>query len=724
MYRKSTVLLLLGILLATCAIRLYFASRCTAVPDYSDMALYNAAAMKHGFPTSLPPGYPLFLKVIYGLFGALNYTAVFVVQGLISTVTVLLMYRVASAVGGRGAGLLAAGIASVYPNFIVYNLTALTETIGVLFVMLLLAVLVAAMSEKKRSILAAFALFLGFTFRPVIILFAPGVFLSLRRRWTFAIAAVALLGPLIVFEMTAGESFQRSAVAVYETYHPSLDGSQFINPDSMELGSDTLSSTLYLKTALTNIAHNRWKATDNIYNKAAVLFSRGWDRFVLQPIVGTGAYANYIMVYAYIPVLLFGFIGMARLYGGSNRMLALPALSYLVFVILFFLFKFRYRLLIEPVLIIYASMLLAGTRIPARKVDESVRSSGMSSPARAGRNGDILAVILLLALALRIYFAFAYRTPSDTATMAEYNRLALQGGLGSSAAPLYPLFLRAVYFVFGAGDYTALFLAQGIMSALVVAMMYIAVARLCNRTAGIIAAAICAIFPDFLIYNLTVSVESMSIFLVVVLMAVSAVRFGAGYGTALSAVLVGLGMLAEPRLLCLAPGAFLTARRKKLFIIALFLTLAPFVALNSIRSGRIVLVYETHVFGLGLENYSDSRGWRQTGDNIYYNAAAIMMKGWLLTGAAAGDGVEQASTSAAICSYAVVMLMGFIGLARYYRKEHAAAVLPVLLYAVILVLFSRFEVMHRAPFEPILIAYAAVLLSGGCPAPVVRQGEP
>ncbi|MGD1049036.1 MAG: glycosyltransferase family 39 protein [Candidatus Krumholzibacteriaceae bacterium] len=716
MNRKSPTLILLFVLAVAAVIRVYSALRCTSIPGYSDMALYNAAAWKGGFPKSLPPGYPLFLRGIYALFGARNYNAVFVVQGLISALTVFLIYRVTSAVASRRAGLIAAGIAAVYPNLIAYNLTTLTETIGVFFVMVLLLVLVAAIPERTRSVLAAVVIFIGFAFRPVIVLFAPGVFLGIKRRWTFALAAVVLLTPLVAFEMTVGKSFQRSAVAVYETYHPSLDGSRFINPDSTELRSDTLSSAVYLKAALANIAHNRGKALDNVYNKVTVLFSRGWDTFVIEPIVGEGTLAYYVWAYAYLPVLVLGFIGIARLYGRRNRMLALPALSYTVLVVLFFLFKFRYRLPIEPVLIIYASMLLAGERSRAAGFDESAAPGGASAAARIGSDRGIVAGIVLLALALRVYGAFSGRAPVDSIEMEEYNRLALEGGLGSAAAPLYPLFLRAIYCLFGTGNHAALFLAQGILSALTVVLLYAAVARLCGGTAGVIAAAICAVFPDFVLYNLNVGVESMGVFLVAALMAASTARIGERSRALLVGALVALGVLLEPLLVCLAPGALLASRRRALLLLAMMLVLVPFVVINTVRTRAIEPVYEARLFGLSLDNFAGPGGLEHGIDAVYDNANEIMTKEGPIPDAATGI-EKRRGANAAVYSCGIVMLMGFVGLARYYRREHGAFALPVLLYIALLVLFSYFRTQYRAPLEPVLIAYAAILLGGGCRAP-------
>jgi hypothetical protein len=712
MGKKSTDFLLLGIVLAACAIRLYFALRCNAIPEFSDMAFYNKVALEHGFPKSLPPGYPLFLRAIYGAFGARNYMAVYVVQALISALTVYLVYRVTSKAGNRKAGLLAAGIAAVYPNFIAFNLTTMTETIGVLFVMLLLAVLVAAVGEKKRSVLAAIVFFFGFAFRPAFILFSPGALLSLEKRRVFILAFVVLMAPAVAFEIFVGDTFHRSAVATYEAYYPSLDGVSFINPDSTALGSNKLPSLVYLKTALNNVSRNRERALENIYNKTVVLFSRGWDTFVLEPVVGRGTLMYYILAYAYIPVLVLGFIGMARLYGRNSRMLALPALGYLAFAIVFFLFKFRYRLLVEPLLIMFAAMLVARDRAHERPSGEGARSRGEVAPRGFKRDWGILAVILFLACAIRVYFAFSCHAPVSSPATVEYNRLALEGGLGSSVAPLYPLFLRAVYSMFGAGNYTALFLAQGILSALVVVLMYATFARICGRAAGLIAAAISALYPNFIVDNLTVQTGGLSVLVVVALMAAATARMGARKKAALSAALVALGILLEPLLVCLAPGALLASRKKKLFVIVLLLALAPFVVIDAAREQQVEPVYTVSTFGLGIDNFVNTKGWWHSIDRVYNCASAVLTKGHTdeaaITNGAGGSGVY-----AAIYAYAIVMLLGLVGLARYYRREQARVVLPVLVYIGLLVLFSRFELRYRAPFEPVLIGYAAALF-GGC----------
>jgi hypothetical protein len=352
------------ILVASAAIRVHFAVRCDVAPDYSDMEMYNEAALKPGFPMSLPPGYPLFLKATYAVFGSRNYRAVFVAQALISAMSVFLIYWVTRRIGGWRAGLTAAAVAAVYPDLIVYNLTTLSDTFGVLFVMILYAVLVSSINDRKKSLWAAIILGISFTFRPVFLFFAPGVLLSLKKRLAFVVAAAVVLAPLISYELIVGESFQRGARTFYKSYNPKSDGRHFGDTKSAELAANEAPGGAYIKAAWMNIRNNKVRVLESMFNKTKIFLSAGWDEFVMRPIVGTGRGVAFVMKYAYIPVLLFGFIGMSRLYSSENRMIALPALSYLVFVLLFSIFKYRYRLVVVPVLIMYASMFFWRARIP------------------------------------------------------------------------------------------------------------------------------------------------------------------------------------------------------------------------------------------------------------------------------------------------------------------------------------------------------------------------
>jgi 4-amino-4-deoxy-L-arabinose transferase-like glycosyltransferase len=742
--KKSLVIVLASCFLAAFAIRFYAAARCSALPEFSDMAAYNAAALAEGIPTSLPPGYPLCLRIIYAIFGACNYKAVFAVQGLVGSLTVVLIYWITRKIANNRAAVLAACMATVYPNFIVYGLTTLAETVALFFVVILLLVFVSAMHEKRRSILAAVILCVGAAFRPVMFFFIPGVFASLRKRLAFVITLAVILTPLVFAAMSVGSNVQRAARGFYKAYNPKSTA-YYLDMSSTDLMKSDLPSSAYIKAALAFIKHNKWKMLDIIYEKTSVVFSRGWDPFVITPILrDVGAMRSpvcYLMSYAYIPIMLLGFMGMIRFYDKENRFLALMALSYLSVFILISIFKVRYRLLIEPILIIYAAAFVErsfrGLRVPrfgawfkhlfsppeiepltsqaesCEVSNDRARTWSRLIPFRCFKDWDILLIILLAGLAIRVYTSLSFEESTQSPQTTEYTRMALRQRFDGATPPLYPLFLRAIYGIFGKNNFKAVFMIQGILNALVIIMMYTIVARLCNRKAGVIAAALSAVYPNFLFYNLTVLTDSLAVVLTVALMATACSRLRNGPKALVSAALVAAAIFLRPMLICLTPGVLATAKRWRLFLLALILLLAPYAARNAMRHQTIEPVYGARTYDLGLDNFTNSRGLRGFIDAIYRNSSAVVAKGWELPNDQEPDSMKRNSTYAAAYCFTIVMILGLIGLVRFYRKEHEAAVLPIIFYVMALILFSRFEIEYRVPIEPVFIAYASILLSGG-----------
>ncbi|MBN1163020.1 MAG: glycosyltransferase family 39 protein [Candidatus Krumholzibacteriota bacterium] len=350
-------IILIVILVGAALLRLVPAFQCQMPPHHSDMATYTRLASEPGISVSPPPGYPLFLRAIFRIFGAENYTAVFIIQALLSTFSVFLIYYLGTLVGARLTGLIAAGIAALYPNFIVYNLTTLTESLGILFTLLMLISLARPMEERRRSILSAVLLFAGCAVRPAFLYFWPGLLLTLKKRGLFILTTLVFLSPWLIYSFASGRIPNRGSLAFYKTYNPVADGITHYKMDQTELGSRDLSNFEYVRAAFDFIVHNKWKTLDIIYNKASIVLARGWDSFVMRDLVGDRRFFNNLLNYAYLPVMFFGFLALARLYDRQNRVIALPLLSYLLFFITLAIFKIRYRLLIEPMLIIFTSIL-------------------------------------------------------------------------------------------------------------------------------------------------------------------------------------------------------------------------------------------------------------------------------------------------------------------------------------------------------------------------------
>ena len=107
-------------------------------------------------------------------------------------------------------------------------------------------------------------------------------------------------------------------------------------------------------------------------------------------------------------------------------------------------------------------------------------------------NWKVLLVIFAVALAVRVFVAIAYDTVPNQRDMANMIQLARDGGFSQNDPPLYPVFLRIVFALAGGSNYTAVYVIQGLISAFTALLMFGIVARVCNKTAGIIAAALFA----------------------------------------------------------------------------------------------------------------------------------------------------------------------------------------------------------------------------------------
>ncbi len=354
MDRRKIILLI--ILVAAAGIRLATAITCDSAPNYSDMAIYNRLALDKGIAISPPPGYPLFLRTIYAIAGRENYKAVFIVQALISALTVWLIFLVARRVSGTTTALVAAGISALYPNFIMYNLTTMTETLALMITMLMLLATVSDRSGKERSILSAAILFAGCVVRPALLYFWPGMLAVQKKKRAFLLTTAAVIVPLAIIGLSTGKASNRGALAFYKTYNPKSDGKAYFGLEDTEIGTRDLPSTVYLREAAKFISENKWRTIDIIYVKTSKVFSRGWDNFVLRDQTEGQRFLRNLLLYAYMPVMILGFLGMIRFSDERSRQLTLPAVSYLVFFILLAIFKVRYRLLIEPVLIIFTSI--------------------------------------------------------------------------------------------------------------------------------------------------------------------------------------------------------------------------------------------------------------------------------------------------------------------------------------------------------------------------------
>lgn len=733
-------IILIAVLLVAAFLRIFFALTCGAIPDFSDMALYNEAAISSGIPSFPPPGYPLFLRAIYSIFGSCNYTAVFVIQGILSILTVWLVYFVTRKVSNERAGLIAAGIAAIYPNLIAYNLTTLTETLTVFLAMIALAIAVSSFRDVYKSILIGVVLFLGYFVKPSMLFFIPGLLICVKKRLVLLITLAATLGPLFIYGAVTGTGEGRGGALLYKAYNPKAAVTPNFRMEDTELGREGVSSDEYFGETVKFILSNKWKTLDIIYRKSSLLLSRGWDRFVLKDIVGKKKLLQEIMLYAYLPIMVLGFIGLVRHYNKKNRIIALMMISYLVIHILITIFKLRYRLLIEPMLIIYAGILLGSmkestmrerideTRIKdyLRKIFSKAKSSSKAFTRDSREallntfrgNWDFLLIIIFLALALRMYFAFTAELTLVSHESLKMNNLAISSPITAADAPLYPLLLRFLYKLFGSGNLRAIYVFQGLINTVTVILIYIIGSKLCTRRLGLIAAALAAIYPQFLAHTITVNATSLGILIVVLLMLITLSHETNRFKAISSGMLIGLAILFKPLYVFLLPGTFIVIKKRSILLLTAFILIAPLGIRNSAMESEFVPVYQQHAWGIDFMKYKKRLGENKTLIELYSNAANILRKDYQ-------DKLKSDLRSEVrnvnyiyTYSYILVMLLGLMGLFKYSRKEHLVAILPVLCYIVLLVFCSKLYNKPQARFlwEPVLVTYGAMLLNRKCAA--------
>jgi 4-amino-4-deoxy-L-arabinose transferase-like glycosyltransferase len=88
------------------------------------------------------PIYPLFLALIYGIFGLKNYSAVILAQAVLAALTAVLAFKIGEEFFGKKWGIIPYLLILGYPVFTYWNLYVLTETLYVFIITLFLYILV------------------------------------------------------------------------------------------------------------------------------------------------------------------------------------------------------------------------------------------------------------------------------------------------------------------------------------------------------------------------------------------------------------------------------------------------------------------------------------------------------------------------------------------------------------------------------------------------------
>ncbi len=330
---------------------------------------------------------------------------------------------------------------------------------------------------------------------------------------------------------------------------------------------------------------------------------------------------------------------------------------------------------------------------------------------------EILSVILLLALVLRIWFAFSYdSTLYDQAGEGiRYIGQVKGGPVDSSSPPLYILFLRVCLGIFGRGAAKAAFVFKGIIGTVSVALIYYIAREISDRTTAVISAVIAAIYVHYIMAALALSprVPGIMVILAVTLILIRVKEGKRGNG--LAGAILGLGILVDPYLLLFVPGFLLVSRKRSFFAAALLGVVMPWMIRNSVREGAIMPVYAPDALELDLSTWvvRELEGLYLFVDKIYVNAASIPSRGagWVEPSGSVVDEKIRNISMFGNYFYMVTVLCGLVGMLRYHSKEQRLLLLPALIYLGLLVLFSTCRNSNRLLAEHIAIFYAAILLT-------------
>ncbi|MBN2069907.1 MAG: glycosyltransferase family 39 protein [Candidatus Krumholzibacteriota bacterium] len=324
---------------------------------------------------------------------------------------------------------------------------------------------------------------------------------------------------------------------------------------------------------------------------------------------------------------------------------------------------------------------------------------------------DLLSVIVLLSLALRLYFAFAFDAGLSFGFADDFLEISEKGAIRSDQAPLYILFLRLLKLIFRDSAVTALYVFQGIVNTVCVVLLYLAARRVFDRKTALVAASIAALYPGFVLISHSPTPGSFEVLIVLAILTVALSDVGDMARGVYSSILIGIAVLLDPVMAFLVPGILLTLKRRFVFLLILAAILLPATIRNSLMEKKAVPVYRAEAYDLNFRKFypSNLNGRWNTIWWIYENASMITRKEWALSDAAGTD-QEKNSTYTAAYSYTAIMLLGLAGIARKYGKEDRFVLLPVASYTLLLILFGSFAKRYRIVLEPFFLLYASALL--------------
>ncbi len=325
---------------------------------------------------SRPPLYPLLIAGIYKLFGNNNYLGLRLAQSVVSSFMCLLIYLIGLRLMGRSIGVIAGSIASIYPVFItscsIYRIECLSS-----FLLTLVTWWIIKIREDLSYLrvcllgilLGIMALVSGMMVLYIIFLLAAMAWTGYFRQWPLKKTIAFILILFLCFALPIAPWAIRNW-KVYNAFVPiSTQGGYMLYlsykpPGGKLFGFNTIDETvLYAKALNSKIETSKYltRATLRFIRQnplkvaklEALKFFFLWSPFDWE-VLGINTKGVYNFMYSFIfPFFLIAFIRLKR---GFEKFLPiyLPII-YLQVVTLLFYGSARFRIPMEPFLIIFAS---------------------------------------------------------------------------------------------------------------------------------------------------------------------------------------------------------------------------------------------------------------------------------------------------------------------------------------------------------------------------------
>ena len=325
----------------------------------------------YGMPYLIhPPGYPLFLGLLYLLFGH-SYAAVKVAQSLLGALTCVIILLIGERVFTKRVGMVAAAIAAVYPHLVYYSGILMSETLFVFLSTVFLYALAMLREDlsPRRLALAGVVLGLASLTRPML-MFIPAVlfcwiWIEFRstKRALVVMATIWLWMAIVILPWTIRNYVVTgSVIPIVATHWVTLYGANNLiilnNPDAIGgwVDPEPMSSEAYRAAYVAFLSQMLFHRPFDLVKLAVHKLKRFWSLFPKTQTPERDALINLLSYGWLLPLFL---VGMAL----AVRVPPTPWILYL-WVAYFCLLTLvmhgttRYRLPVEPVIILFAAFTL------------------------------------------------------------------------------------------------------------------------------------------------------------------------------------------------------------------------------------------------------------------------------------------------------------------------------------------------------------------------------